>query len=229
MHSIENNLQLARYALNHIKDLQIKSPQSLYTPSYAATTQYKHLRIDMPKFTSYTLASDPIAFGRLEDDIGITMEAIARDITKRYGGYCNPFLGGFGLYRQHGCCAKLPKEVEDARIKEIISLTKEKKIGGCEAQSWVVFEYIKDNKDNKDNIKVEVVALNNYDHWFVIIGQGARAVVCDPWAFNCYPLNELPMQIQGLFRIKAIRKISWWDAAFGYTVVRSNDGKTHYD
>ncbi len=225
--NIQNdNLRLAREALTYISKLQIKSPQSLYTPSYAATTQYQHLQISMPKFTSYTLASNPTAFDQFEDQIGTNMETIAKEITRIYGGYCNPVFGGFGLYRQHGCCAKLPKEVEDARIKKIISLTKEKKMGGCEAQSWVVFEHI---KDNKDNVRVQVVALNNYDHWFVIIGQGASAVVCDPWAFNCYPLKELDMQMQCLFRLNAIRKISWWDASFSYIVVRSNASKAHYD
>lgn len=57
-------------------------------------------------------------------------------------------------------------------------------------------------------IQPSLVGLN----WFVIMGEGLDAVVGDPWAFNCYPITELPQQIRGLVRIGAIRKISWWDA-----------------
>lgn len=66
-------------------------------------------------------------------------------------------------------------------------------IGLCGELCYVAMHFLK-LKDK--NTLVRPFSLNNGDHEFIVIGEKENAVVCDVWAGDVYPLNEIPLRMK---------------------------------
>jgi hypothetical protein len=142
-----------------------------------------------------------------------SLEAIQNTPTKRVGG----MMGG---------------EVTDPKDKVAAEAAAAKKfrVGNCEMQSSVAFEFLK-----QFNVPLDIVYLQMYernaqksvkklfgeeelarpDHVFVVVGRpkdtdvtnygtwGTQAVVCDPWVRRAYRATNLGVELEALGTISA--------------------------
>jgi hypothetical protein len=85
-----------------------------------------------------------------------------------------------------------PKDVVKAQADAAIK----HKVGNCEMQSAVAFEFLKQFKVPLDIVFLQTDA-TNYETW------GRDAVVCDAWARRAYPAHRLGNELDALATISA--------------------------
>jgi hypothetical protein len=65
-------------------------------------------------------------------------------------------------------------------------------IGNCSEFALTAWHFLK--KQDR-NIAADIYSIKNGDHVFLVIGEGNNAVVCDAWAGEVYPVNEIPKRL----------------------------------
>lgn len=221
----ENNLKVALDALVFVQKHHLVSPQTKFNRVLFDDLTCKKFYHNLDEKTS------PPKLEVDETKVGEKMESLLGDIVAEYGYYSNSIFSGFGLFAGPCTFSKSSREEEHNRINQMQELTLQNKIGSCEMQSWVVFNYL---KKQKCSVPVEVFFLKNYDHMFVVIGRDLRtdstqpeawnkdAVICGAWENNVFPAGEFIAQMQLLVRSKSIFKTSCCEDTFKCQLVHSN-------
>lgn len=77
-------------------------------------------------------------------------------------------------------------------IKRVSEITLTGGAGNCYEQTCIAYTIAKEFDNTRS---VQMYAITPGDHAFLIIGDGAERVICDPWAGKVFPYSEMARQL----------------------------------
>ena len=233
---------LSEKILKEIEALEIESVQSVYlnvclktNPSFYNNRDSRYLQQLATRFSNKNQES----ISEAEIRVGNQTNALALDIISELGYFAKEG-NQLRLYDPRSSCLSFFHTKHDldtdraSRVNRMAAMAKEKRLGSCELQASLAYSLLTESEETKDH-SIELVAMDNYDHFFIILGREAgeidkpetwndEATVIDPFAHVWYPAKQLNIKMTELINMNAVFPKPWsWNATItDLSIVVSN-------